>query len=64
MPRIRRKKKTSISSDDGGKEMGSDGEAESHRKHSSHEKRRGSKKSEIHHLPTIEDEAKMEVHLL
>ena len=58
---MRRKKKTSISSDDQG---GSDGETAPKRKSSGHGKRRGSKKEEIHHLPTIEDESKAKVYSL
>ena len=54
MHKIRRKKKTSVCSDDG---VGSDGEAD----HKKHGKRRGSKKEEIHHLPTIDDETKQQV---
>ena len=54
MHKIRRKKKTSVCSDDG---VGSDGEAD----HKKHGKRRGSKKEEIHHLPTIDDETKPQV---
>ena len=56
MHKIRRKKKTSVCSDDG---VGSDGEGD-HKKHG-HGKRRGSKKEEIHHLPTIDDETKPQV---
>ena len=54
MHKIRRKKKTSVCSDDG---VDDDGEAD----HKKHGKRRGSKKEEIHHLPTIDDETKPQV---
>ena len=54
MHKIRRKKKTSVCSDDG---VDDDGEAD----HKKHGKRRGSKKEEIRHLPTIDDETKPQV---
>ena len=50
MPRIRRKKKKSISQDDEGNDVTGKDEHEQ-RKH------RGQKIEEVHHLPTIDDES-------
>jgi hypothetical protein len=61
MPRIRRKKKTSISSDDGFPDEFPDGETDLKKKSSGHGKRRSSKK-DIELQPTIEEETKAQVH--
>ena len=65
MPRIRRKKKTSISSDDVEDVDAPIRHVDSmllRPKSSAHEKHRGGKKSDVEHLPTIEDESKVEVY--